>query len=84
MLLRRSCWGLVAAVTGAWLALAGGLFLGELACAAGEPGSQPTLEAAEEPHAAATVEATRPRTSAKDAVGRMVRVPLAEPPAGRQ
>jgi len=54
VLLRRSCWGLVAAVTGAWLALAGGLFLGELACAAGEPGSQPTLEAAEEPHAAAT------------------------------
>ncbi len=52
MLVRRSCWGWGAAVTGAWLAMAAGLFSGELARGADEAGSPPALEAAEQ-HAAA-------------------------------
>jgi F-type H+-transporting ATPase subunit b len=54
VLLRRSFWGLGAAVTGAWLALAGGLLRSELARGADEAGSQPALEAAGQGHDAAT------------------------------
>ena len=53
MLLRRSCWGLGAAITGAWLALAGGLLLGQVARAADEADAQPMLEAVGQAHGAA-------------------------------
>jgi F-type H+-transporting ATPase subunit b len=50
VVLRRSFWELGAAVTGAWLALAGGLFLCELARAADEAGSPATPAVAERAH----------------------------------
>ena len=53
-MLRRTFWGLGAAITGAWLALACGLFPGGLARGAEEPTSQAKLEAAEPAHDAAT------------------------------
>lgn len=49
-MLRRSFWGLGAAVTGVWLALAGGSLLTECACGADEPDAHVAVEAAEPAH----------------------------------
>lgn len=50
MVLRRSFWRRGAAVTGVWLALAGGLLLSERACGADEAGAHATVEASEPVH----------------------------------
>jgi F-type H+-transporting ATPase subunit b len=50
VVLRRSFWGLGAAVTGVWLALAGGSLLTECACGADEPDAHVAVEAAEPAH----------------------------------
>ena len=54
MVLRRSLWGLGAAVTGAWLALAGGLLPGELACGADEAAAHVAPDVAGQAQDAAT------------------------------